>query len=163
MLRELGYTADLVDNGRAALAALERGQYALVLMDCQMPELDGYQATRALRAREKPGEHLPVIAVTAHALVGDRKKALDAGMDDSLSKPISSDGLLAMLERWGTLVGAPMSDAPAATRMPDVASTTTPAAAARLATAPSAHPRATRLEPGRAAQRSGHQAVLEAW
>ncbi len=147
MLRELGYTADLVDNGRAALAALEQGQYALVLMDCQMPELDGYQATRALRAREKPGEHLPVVAVTAHALVGDRKKALDAGMDDSLSKPISSEGLQAMLERWGTLVEAPTSDAPVATRTPGVGAATAGAAVAPTATGALPSPRLHDLNP----------------
>jgi signal transduction histidine kinase/CheY-like chemotaxis protein/HPt (histidine-containing phosphotransfer) domain-containing protein len=119
MLQELGYTADLVGNGRAALAALETGRYALVLMDCQMPELDGYQATRAIRAREWPGEHVPIIAVTAHALVSDRQKALDAGMDDSLSKPISSDRLLALLERWSGLDDAASpSDAPRAKRVP---------------------------------------------
>jgi two-component system sensor histidine kinase/response regulator len=129
MLSELGYTADLVDNGRAALTALEHGKYALVLMDCQMPELDGYQTTRAIRAREQPGEHLPVIAVTAHALVGDRQKALDAGMNDSLSKPINSEGLYAMLERWGTLVDAPVSDAPTATRTPALVTNTVAVAA----------------------------------
>ena len=124
MLHELGYTADLVDNGRAALDALaavdahESNRYALVLMDCQMPVLDGYEAARAIRAREKPGEHLPIVAVTAHALVGDRQKALDAGMDDTLSKPISSEGLLAMLERWGALVETAVSHAPDAERVP---------------------------------------------
>jgi two-component system, sensor histidine kinase and response regulator len=121
MLHQLGYTADVVDNGRAAVEALdplEAGKYALILMDCQMPELDGYQAARTIRERERPGEHLPIIAITAHALVGDRKKALDAGMDDSLPKPISSGGLLAMLERWGTLVEAPVLDAPSAERAP---------------------------------------------
>jgi two-component system sensor histidine kinase/response regulator len=121
MLHQLGYTADVVDNGRAAIDALDplqTGKYALVLMDCQMPELDGYQATRAIRARELPGEHLPIIAVTAHALVGDRRKALDAGMDDSLPKPISSESLLIMLERWGKLTEAPVSDAPSAERAP---------------------------------------------
>jgi len=122
MLEELGYTADLVGNGRAALAALETGKYALVLMDCQMPELDGYQATRAIRAREKPGEHVPIIAVTAHALVSDRQKALDAGMDDSLSKPISSDRLHALLERWCGLDDAvSSSNAPRAKRVPGLA------------------------------------------
>jgi CheY-like chemotaxis protein/HPt (histidine-containing phosphotransfer) domain-containing protein len=100
VLRELGYEADVVDNGRLALEALERTPYPLVLMDCQMPELDGYQAAREIRKREASGVHLPIIAVTAHALVGERDRAIDAGMDDYITKPINPKLLKEALERW---------------------------------------------------------------
>ncbi len=89
------------ENGREALEALKRGEYTLALMDCQMPELDGYEATRAIRERESNGEaHLPIIAMTANAMVGDREKCLKAGMDDYLSKPIDLPRLSAALGRW---------------------------------------------------------------
>ena len=94
----VGYTADVVANGRAAIAALETGKYELVLMDCQMPELDGYQATRAIRAREKLGEHLPIIAVTAHARSATARRRSTREWTTVWSKPISSDRLFALLE-----------------------------------------------------------------
>jgi signal transduction histidine kinase/DNA-binding response OmpR family regulator len=101
MLASLGYEADLVENGQKALAALDRSdEYDAVLMDCQMPELDGYEATRAIRRRSGPQSKLPVIAVTAHAIIGEREKALAAGMNDCLTKPINARALKAMLELW---------------------------------------------------------------
>jgi CheY-like chemotaxis protein/HPt (histidine-containing phosphotransfer) domain-containing protein len=100
VLRELGYEADVVGNGRLALEALEAQAYPLVLMDCQMPELDGYQAARAIRKREAGGMRVPIIAVTAHALVGERQRAIDAGMDDYITKPINPKLLKEALERW---------------------------------------------------------------
>jgi PAS domain S-box-containing protein len=101
MLAKRGFAADCAGNGREALSALAMGDYALVFMDCQMPEMDGYQATGAIRAREEgSGEHLPVVAMTAHALKGDRERCLAAGMDDYLSKPLRPAELDAVLERW---------------------------------------------------------------
>ncbi|HWZ91841.1 MAG TPA: response regulator, partial [Polyangiaceae bacterium] len=100
VLRELGYEADVVENGRLALEALLQKSYPLVLMDCQMPELDGYQAARAIRTREAGGRRLPIIAVTAHALVGERDRAIAAGMDDYITKPLNPTLLREAIERW---------------------------------------------------------------
>jgi signal transduction histidine kinase/CheY-like chemotaxis protein len=99
MLESLGYQAEIVENGRRALEALARGRYDVVLMDCQMPELDGYEATRELRRREGAGRHLPVIAMTAHSMAGDREKCLAAGMDDYLTKPMRLAALADTLAR----------------------------------------------------------------
>ncbi|HET7540382.1 MAG TPA: response regulator [Polyangiaceae bacterium] len=100
MLRELGYCADVADNGQIALDMLEQRAYPLILMDCQMPVLDGCQATTLIRQQEAPGEHVPIIAVTAHALPEERAKVLAVGMDDYMSKPIVQEVLAELLERW---------------------------------------------------------------
>jgi CheY-like chemotaxis protein/HPt (histidine-containing phosphotransfer) domain-containing protein len=100
VLSELGYEADLVDDGLLALAALEREAYPLVLIDCQMPELDGYGAAREIRRREEGARRTPLIAVTAHAFEGERQKALSAGMDDYVTKPISGAVLGEVIQRW---------------------------------------------------------------
>ncbi len=101
MLTAMGLTVDLAENGEKALAALAQTRYDLVLMDCQMPVLDGYEATRAFRSREPQGDkRLPIIAMTANAMAGDRQKCLEAGMDDYLAKPVKKDLLRTLLGQW---------------------------------------------------------------
>ncbi len=100
MVRRRGYQAEVVGDGHAALEALAQRSFAAVLMDCQMPELNGYDATAELRRREGDSAHMPVIALTANALRSDRAKCLDSGMDDYISKPVKAAELDRVLARW---------------------------------------------------------------
>lgn len=102
MLEDTGYHVTLAENGRQALSALASKAFDVVLMDCQMPELDGFEATRRLRQQEAESgrRRIPVIALTANAMRGDRDRCLEAGMDDCVTKPYSRDKLLAALARW---------------------------------------------------------------
>ena len=101
MLEKLGCQVDVAGDGRKAVEMSARGDHHLILMDCQMPELDGYQATAEIRQSEGSRRRLPIIAMTANAMTGDREKCLAAGMDDYASKPIQLDTLRDVLERWG--------------------------------------------------------------
>ena len=101
MLERLGYRTDVAKDGLEALEALQNSSYAAVLMDCQMPNMDGYEATAEIRRQEKEiGGHVPIIAMTANALQGDREKALEAGMDDYIAKPVRAGELDEFLKRW---------------------------------------------------------------
>jgi len=100
MLEKLGCCVDVVGTGREAVAAVVRGEYALVFMDCQMPEMDGFEATAAIRQGETGSRRVPIIALTASAMKGDREACLAAGMDDYLSKPLGLRDMERMLRRW---------------------------------------------------------------
>jgi CheY-like chemotaxis protein len=100
VLEKLGYEPDVVGDGQQALDALAAREYAAVLMDCQMPNLDGFDATCELRRREGGGRHTPVIALTAAAMAGDRDRCLAVGMDDFVTKPVLADRLKEVLEQW---------------------------------------------------------------
>ena len=97
-LQKLGFLVDAVQNGRDAVTAWQTGRYDLILMDCQMPELDGYEATREIRNRERDGQHIPIVALTAHAMKDDDLKCKAAGMDDHLTKPLDRERLRLCLE-----------------------------------------------------------------
>ncbi|MQP65031.1 response regulator [Niveispirillum sp. SYP-B3756] len=113
MLTGAGFTVDVVGNGADALAALGRGRYDLILMDVQMPVMDGVEATRRIRADEGPGRHIPIIAMTAHAMTGVEESYRAAGMDDYISKPVEYQAFLAKVRSWSGRGRAP--DAVAAT------------------------------------------------
>ena len=110
MLESIGHTFDVAGDGRAALEALPKADYAAVLMDVQMPDMDGHEATAEIRRREREagdGRHIPILAMTANAMQGDRERALEAGMDDYVSKPVKLDELRDALARWTSPTNRP--------------------------------------------------------
>ncbi len=100
MIKKLGGQIDVAVDGREAIAALEKGSYDLVLMDCQMPEMDGFEATRVIRQKGETGARIPIIAMSASAMQADREKCLLAGMDDFIAKPVLPEELARVLSRW---------------------------------------------------------------
>ncbi|MCK5312836.1 MAG: response regulator, partial [Desulfobacteraceae bacterium] len=100
ILKKLGYKCDVAENGNEALKALSKNQYSIILMDCQMPEMDGYKATQEIRNLDSKIKNIPIIAMTANAMEKDRNKCIEAGMDDYLTKPVKPQVLSDMLEKW---------------------------------------------------------------
>jgi signal transduction histidine kinase/CheY-like chemotaxis protein/HPt (histidine-containing phosphotransfer) domain-containing protein len=117
LLSRLGYQVDVVNNGSEVLQALSQKSYSAVLMDCQMPEMDGFEATHAIRQKEKnKGEHVPIIALTANAMKGDKERCLEAGMDGYISKPIRANDLVEAIDKvtWEkhTAMSVPLPETP---------------------------------------------------
>ena len=99
LLAKLGVEADLASDGAEAVARVEAGTYDVVFMDCQMPKMDGFEASRRIRAGEGPDRRIPIIAMTANAMVGDKEQCLAAGMDDYVPKPVRAEAILQALKR----------------------------------------------------------------
>jgi CheY-like chemotaxis protein len=143
LLKQMGYRSDIAANGLEALAALDRQPYDLIFMDVMMPEMGGFEATQAIRERQKQPAQFPnckssiiIVAMTASAMQGDREKCLAAGMDDYLAKPVRLEDVRAIVEKWGPAAGktvettaAPTGtqDMPVANPLPQASSTATPA------------------------------------
>jgi len=184
MLEAVGCQVQVAENGQIAIDKLETGCFDLVLMDCQMPTMDGFEATRRIREREEAAkaadpqaESMPIIALTAHAMQGDREKCLAAGMDEYLTKPFTKGEMARVLERWagkGDAAPAPAAAAPAAAAAsvvaaasavaaapaaPAVAAAPAPAAAAAAAAEPSVDPAALEILAG--LEQSGNSGLLE--
>lgn len=100
MLEMMKCEVDVAEDGNEAISLYKEGKYDLIFMDVQMPGMDGYDVTRQIRIIESGKEHTPIIAITANALVGDREKCLEAGMDDYISKPIKGSDLEMMLDKY---------------------------------------------------------------
>ncbi len=115
LLQKAGFSVDIATNGREAVEMVKNNHYHAVLMDVQMPAMDGLEATRQIRAWEQGrGRHVPIIAMTAHAMKGDRERCLAAGMDDYISKPVQKDILFTVLQRWTEETPSPRAEQTAA-------------------------------------------------
>jgi len=101
MLQLMGLSADIAGDGKQALTMLGQKTYDLILMDCKMPVMNGFEATQIIRKREsKDAGHIPIIAVTANSMTGDHQQCLDAGMDDYIAKPFTQKDLAAVIYKW---------------------------------------------------------------
>jgi len=100
MLARLNCAVEIAEHGVEALQKLQQRAYDLIFMDCQMPVMDGYEATAAIRRLDGAAAAIPIVAITANAMAGDRERCLEAGMDDYLSKPATSTQLESMIEKW---------------------------------------------------------------
>ena len=107
LLEKLGIRADIAGNGREAIEMMRILPYDIVFMDCQMPEMNGYEAVAEIRRREEPGRRIPVIAMTAEATEGSRERCIEAGMDDFITKPVKIEALIDGLRRWAISKEAP--------------------------------------------------------
>jgi len=111
MLQKMGHTVKVAENGKKAIAEVENELFDLILMDVQMPEMDGFETTFVIREKEKvTGKHIPIIAMTAHAMKGDRERCLEAGMDDYIPKPIQSQKLFAIIEKTASELVEPIQN-----------------------------------------------------
>ena len=100
ILERLGLQVDFAANGAEAVQMFESASYRAIFMDCQMPQMDGYTATREIRSREREGVRVPIVAMTADAMAGAREACLEAGMDDYISKPVQRTALIEKVEQW---------------------------------------------------------------
>jgi signal transduction histidine kinase/HPt (histidine-containing phosphotransfer) domain-containing protein len=132
ILQQLGYQAELADNGLAALDSLERKPFDFIFMDLMMPEMDGLEATQILRKRQLTGEHkhypspIIIVAMTANAMQGDREKCIAAGMDDYLSKPVRPKDVRGMIEKWGAKILQQTLMPPVAGKIPEISAVESP-------------------------------------
>jgi len=124
MVEKMGHKADVVANGMETIEAMNRIQYNLILMDCQMPDMDGYEATREIRRQERNGAHIPIIALTANASDNERAHCLSVGMDDYLSKPVRFAELISTVKRWTASLPRGSSDVKSAAANPGGPQTT---------------------------------------
>jgi CheY-like chemotaxis protein len=111
-LQRLGHEGIIANGGNAALESVRNEKFDLVLMDCQMPDIDGYEVTRQIRQMEGAAARLPIVAITAHALPGEREKCLAAGMNDYLAKPVSLEQLGAVIRLWASKTSDATTNAP---------------------------------------------------
>jgi len=135
LLTEFGYGSDMACNGVEALEKIKTRAYSAILMDCQMPEMDGYEATRRIRALPEPACRTPIIALTAHAMAGDRDRVIEAGMDDYTAKPVRARALERVLQRWVRVTGDSVASQDSESSEP-----TTPASVRPASRQPSARP-----------------------